>query len=1132
MSEFKRVLRHYGLTKAESNKPDWLKIRRRFGITTSLDGKVNPNTNKKSLVWSDFVGKLKNEIKRKYAYDTEEVITTIRYNVRAYNKDKKKEVVIPRTIEVFSTRENAKAQTQIELDRDLERLEADSPFDINGVDNYEEELQVATSGGAIHKIKGIKYVKMRFMRFKLDNQYITDVDRGEGTCCFDLFYHQYNDKMGIKKLIPKDREKAYNNLAEYFGANTLTDGLSINELEKFCRDYKITLLALDKNEKTIIYKPVENRNLPALIFIVANNHIYPILDKSKRLTLTRKSDGSSKTPFTSENIVDSKDGSDRNLIHTYIKGNELSYVKAEKEIKRRNTIPRKVSLVDNQISKLYFGDECVHIDEPEYDFGKEWKGETPYSICMDMFETFKQDDPCNKSIFNSKTREMLELKGVKDRNQFGSVLNEEETKKYEELLPPKILKLYYDKYETLPVNSPLDKYGFKIPTKITKKVRVYVDIELPQRSNFRQKFVDGDIQAIDGNKFYATCLAENTYDFPVYDEECSFEDYDGVLKNGLYIVETDDTSLFHQSNIYSRCIIDEAIKYGIPFKIRKQLIAKKYIRSNYFADFFDFIKSCRTLKDISLRKLVINILTGILGRTENKKQVVELDTDYEAIYRYFFLGEEYDGEQKFYDGKFKAHRNNLILKKLGEGENSVYMYGYEIKSKLTETTLPIYFQILDLANVRLYRLGQKLGGKLLYRKTDCLVVENPTIPVRDMTKNWGDYSIENKSSRFKWYKPMRTDRHVEFNLRDDDWKTYDHNDSDDYEAIAKTATDNGGLLIEGRAGTGKTFSVMKSLGEWTGEKFIRFKDNTIAMSFTNKASRNIKGSTIHKTMKITKDIKVCRKALAVFKQYKYIIIDEIGMIEVKLWRLLIQIKRTYPHIIFILMGDYRQLPPIKEEVDIFNYSLVKELCNNNRIELTAMKRYEKPLWDYLERGYEKRDWSGLESKELTIDEICNSRNISFYNSGGNQTKIKIDKMCMEYKKDDDSVLVKLNEKQEKNIKLQNIWLYCGLPLMSYTNCKKLGIVNSEEFIVNNYDDKKIFIDREEGGETIEIEYDELHNYFIPNYCATAHKSQGSTYQGQINIWDFYMLRADRRRLYTACSRAKALENIIVSKNVI
>jgi hypothetical protein len=47
--------------------------------------------------------------------------------------------------------------------------------------------------------------------------------------------------------------------------------------------------------------------------------------------------------------------------------------------------------------------------------------------------------------------------------------------------------------------------------------------------------------------------------------------------------------------------------------------------------------------------------------------------------------------------------------------------------------------------------------------------------------------------------------------------------------------------------------------------------------------------------------------------------------------------------------------------------------------------------------------------------------------------------------------------------------------MAWKNCVKLGIVNSEEFVVNNFDDDKIYITREEGGEDLEIDIDDFHN---------------------------------------------------------
>lgn len=114
---------------------------------------------------------------------------------------------------------------------------------------------------------------------------------------------------------------------------------------------------------------------------------------------------------------------------------------------------------------------------------------------------------------------------------------------------------------------------------------------------------------------------------------------------------------------------------------------------------------------------------------------------------------------------------------------------------------------------------------------------------------------------------------------------------------------------------------------------------------------------------------------------------------------------------------------------------------------------------------------------------------------------------------------------------QSVYLYIGLPIMSWRNCIKLGIVNSEEFLVKRWDDTKIYISREEGGEDLEIDIDDFHEYFVPNYCATTHKSQGATYQGKVILWDWDRMTTDNKVVYTACSRATKLENLVVARGL-
>jgi hypothetical protein len=49
------------------------------------------------------------------------------------------------------------------------------------------------------------------------------------------------------------------------------------------------------------------------------------------------------------------------------------------------------------------------------------------------------------------------------------------------------------------------------------------------------------------------------------------------------------------------------------------------------------------------------------------------------------------------------------------------MYGQEHTNVLSEINIPMYIQIKDFANMRLYDMIKKMGGTLAYRKVDCAI---------------------------------------------------------------------------------------------------------------------------------------------------------------------------------------------------------------------------------------------------------------------------------------------------------------------------------------------------------------------------------------------------------------------------
>jgi len=237
------------------------------------------------------------------------------------------------------------------------------------------------------------------------------------------------------------------------------------------------------------------------------------------------------------------------------------------------------------------------------------------------------------------------------------------------------------------------------------------------------------------------------------------------------------------------------------------------------------------------------------------------------------------------------------------------------------------------------------------------------------------------------------------------------------------------------------------------------------------------------------------------------------------------------------------LPPIDEgrmvESDIFNHPVVKYLCNNNRIELTEKQRYNQALWDFLEKGVEEGVWEGIKESKISYNDIYGSKSICYLN----KTRVRINKLCMDYFKNitDDVVYLEYKPKQievdgklidDANDRRQSVYLYTDLPVMSWKNCVKLGIVNSEEFRVAMVDETQIELSREEGGENIIIDTSEFHNYFLANYASTAHKSQGATYQGKVILWDWDRMTDDKKLCYTACSRAVSLDNLTISTGIL
>jgi SpoVK/Ycf46/Vps4 family AAA+-type ATPase len=117
------------------------------------------------------------------------------------------------------------------------------------------------------------------------------------------------------------------------------------------------------------------------------------------------------------------------------------------------------------------------------------------------------------------------------------------------------------------------------------------------------------------------------------------------------------------------------------------------------------------------------------------------------------------------------------------------------------------------------------------------------------SKKWGGYRISEVSKILG----EQNKKDVKFRR----WKLHKYNDSNDFEKIKEIKIENKGILIQGRAGTGKSYEaqeIAKSIG------------NVAKVAFTNKAGLNIKGSTIHKFLKLDKEGNIHKQVLNKIKK--------------------------------------------------------------------------------------------------------------------------------------------------------------------------------------------------------------------------------------------------------------------------
>jgi hypothetical protein len=438
-----------------------------------------------------------------------------------------------------------------------------------------------------------------------------------------------------------------------------------------------------------------------------------------------------------------------------------------------------------------------------------------------------------------------------------------------------------------------------------------------------------------------------------------------------------------------------------------------------------------------------------------------------------------------------------------------------------ETEAPIYEQIIQMENIELHKMSkivESKGGLVVDLSTDCIyctfpddilpftLSEDKNIIGYDHEKNVPMYKLEEGYNRLKCEKMSKLVRNDVHDYKPKDWTIYDDVKDNDFTPLVNMIFDkNESFNIDGRAGTGKSYLI-----KGIQDRIKKEGKTYITLAPTNKACINIDGITLHKFVGSLRSKKSINKL-----NVDFIIIDEISMVKEIFYKFLITLKKTKENINFIIVGDFGQLPPINDRVNMTckeykNCSALLELCDANRINLSTCRRSDSELF------------GNCKNVEFVEKTNFNSKFTFKHISYTHKTRIIVNEIMMKKRKQKyhktDYLIIDKSEFDEHS---QEVILCPKVPIIAKVTKKSLDIVNNEEFIIEKIVDDEIHIFNE-NKKMIILEKD-FQNLFYPAYCITIHSSQGTTFNEEYTIHDWNILSNELK--YVALSRGHNKDQI-------
>jgi len=420
----------------------------------------------------------------------------------------------------------------------------------------------------------------------------------------------------------------------------------------------------------------------------------------------------------------------------------------------------------------------------------------------------------------------------------------------------------------------------------------------------------------------------------------------------------------------------------------------------------------------------------------------------------------------------------------------------------------------------LKQLVESKGGTVTDLNTDAITCtfEDDTFPFEliddknlaeyywDDNKTTPKYKLEPVGKHVKYPKLVKYMRSEEYSMDEKEWNTTPDVEGNDFEPLVNKIIDSAqSWLITGPPGAGKTTLINKIKQNLTdNDKFYK------CLAPTNLAALLIDGTTIHKFS--------CKlKKLKKFIEMKldYIFVDEVSMLHSNFYKILMVIKKL-KQCKLIISGDFNQLDVINDvqKYDYKSTCIIKELCDNNNLQLTKCRRSDDKLFNLIQfDNIPNLTQDNFNDKDADV-------NICWTNAKRKQINEKY--MNAAWKKAKTKNYIKL-EKLAYDDNSQDVTLVSKTPVIAKVNNSKLAIINNERYTVKkvNNDTRELTIknDRNE----IVIGADEFQKLFRIGYAFTTHSSQGMSIDKPYTIHEFN--RMSKKLKYVALSRSTKHEYI-------